>query len=266
MEWPSAIRRGCEGTGCVPTLKLRSGYDDDSLLRENLLAAQEGGAAFVTLHPRTRRQGYSGRANWKDIAIAVETLDVPVIGNGDVTSPERARALLFETGCAGIMVGRGAVQDPLVFRRIKAELRAGDWSEGGGGAASSSSSFGLTPTEEASEVVRFLRAFAAEVFADDLLISPRKRRRKLKGGVAAEEQFKLGKLKQIVKYLFAGNASLSPHLSRVLSCDSIDNGITAREMLDVVCDLVATSWDTPTDVLVDAFSMRTSYEGGRLLV
>ena len=250
----------------MPTLKLRSGYDDDSLLRENLLAAQEGGAAFVMLHPRTRRQGYSGRANWKDIAIAVETLDVPVIGNGDVTSPERARALLFETGCAGIMVGRGAVQDPLVFRRIKAELRAGDWSEGGGGAASSSSSFGLTPAEEASEVVRFLRAFAAEVFADDLLISPRKRRRKLKGGAAAEEQFKLGKLKQIVKYLFAGNASLSPHLSRVLSCDSIDNGITAREMLDVVCDLVATSWDTPTDVLVDAFSMRTSYEGGRLLV
>ena len=56
----AAVRRGVAGTGAVATLKLRSGYDDKGLLRENLLAAQEGGAEFITLHPRTRAQGYSG--------------------------------------------------------------------------------------------------------------------------------------------------------------------------------------------------------------
>ena len=76
--------RGVAGTGAVATLKLRSGYDDKGLLRENLLAAQEGGAEFITLHPRTRAQGYSGRAEWADVAFAVDLLDVPVVGNGDV--------------------------------------------------------------------------------------------------------------------------------------------------------------------------------------
>ena len=61
-ESVAAVARGVHGTGCAVTLKLRSGYDDRGLLRENLLAAQAGGAQFVTLHPRTRREGYAGRA------------------------------------------------------------------------------------------------------------------------------------------------------------------------------------------------------------
>ena len=110
--------------------------DDKGLLRENLLAAQEGGAEFITLHPRTRAQGYSGRAEWADVAFAVDLLDVPVVGNGDVTSPLRAARLIAETGCAGVMIGRGAVQDPLVFRRVAARVRvAGVRRARGGGAA-----------------------------------------------------------------------------------------------------------------------------------
>ena len=118
-----AVALGVAGTGCAVTVKLRSGFDDRGLLRENLLAAQAGGASFVTLHPRTRAQGYSGHAAWEDVGFAVDLLSVPVVGNGDVTSAALAARMLRETGCAGVMIGRGAVQDPLVFRRCRA---AGD--------------------------------------------------------------------------------------------------------------------------------------------
>ena len=85
-----------------------------------------GGASFVTPpSPRTRAQGYSGHAAWEDIGFAVDLLSVPVVGNGDVTSAALAARMLRETGCAGVMIGRGAVQDPLVFRRC----RAGRWAD-----------------------------------------------------------------------------------------------------------------------------------------
>lgn len=100
-------------------VKMRSGFEDAGLFRDNLLAAQEGGAAFVTVHPRTKVQGYRGRADWSLIRLARDTLAVPVVGNGDVTTAERARALVEETGCQGVMIGRGAVQDPLLFRRVR---------------------------------------------------------------------------------------------------------------------------------------------------
>jgi tRNA-dihydrouridine synthase C len=118
----AAVARGVAGTGCAVTVKLRSGFDDRGLLRDNLLAAQEGGAEFITLHPRTRAQGYSGRADWDDIAFAADLLHIPVVGNGDVTSASLAAKMVRETGCAGVMIGRGAVQDPLVFRRCVAAL------------------------------------------------------------------------------------------------------------------------------------------------
>ena len=89
-----AVADGARGSGAHVTMKLRSGYDDSSLLRENLLAAREAGARFVSLHARTRAQGYSGRANWEEIAFAKDVLDIPVLGNGDVTSPQRAAELL----------------------------------------------------------------------------------------------------------------------------------------------------------------------------
>jgi len=191
----AAVRRGVAGTGAAVSLKMRSGFDDRGLLRENLLAAQAGGAEFVTLHARTRAQGYSGRAQWADIALAVEILDIPVVGNGDVTSPGRAAELVLETGCAGLMVGRGAVQDPLLFRRIAAALggpdggaqyrrsvsamasRRGEPELGGGSREGSHHGYTvnggglgtewweLSREEEAKEVVLFLRRFAAEVLA-----------------------------------------------------------------------------------------------------
>lgn len=255
----AAVRRGVAGTGAVATLKLRSGFDDKGLLRENLLAAQEGGAEFITLHPRTRAQGYSGRAEWADIAFAVDLLDVPVVGNGDVTSPLRAAQMIAETGCAGVMIGRGAVQDPLVFRRVAAALACPGYVEraagGSGGAREDQEEWwGLDREEEAEEVCAFLRRFAAVAFDEKPARKPRKHRPN------DLENFKLGKLKQVCKYLFAGNPGLVPHISRVLGADAAD--VTAEETLARVEALVRERWTTPEDVLVDAFSMRTRYADG----
>lgn len=98
------------GNTSIVSVKMRAGYEDTSLFEDNLLAAQEGGAAFVTVHPRTKQQGYEGRASWSLIARAKQLLQIPVVGNGDVVSVAAAKQLLQETGCQAIMVGRGAVQ------------------------------------------------------------------------------------------------------------------------------------------------------------
>ena len=249
-ESVAAVARGVRGTGCAVTAKLRSGYDDRGLLRENLLAAQAGGAAFVTLHPRTRREGYTGHARWEDIAFAVDVLDVPVVGNGDVTSPAKAFELVRETNCAGVMIGRGAVQDPLVFRRIKTAFA----SSGRDDAFDSD----LDPNEPAA-IKRFLRAFAAEAFAGEALPGARVRASK-RLSARDLEKFKLGKLKQVCKYLFAANPGLTPYLAEVLSADA--ETVTADATLERIERLVETHWRAPEDVLVDAFSMRAGYERG----
>jgi tRNA-dihydrouridine synthase C len=74
----------------------------------------------VTVHPRTKRQKYDGRADWSLIARARQLLSIPVVGNGDVVSVAAARKLLAETNCDAVMIGRAAVQDPLIFHRWEA--------------------------------------------------------------------------------------------------------------------------------------------------
>ncbi len=99
------------------SLLFTGGATDASLFRENVQAACEGGAEIVTVHGRTRKQGYRGEADWEKIAEAksiCEKFGVMVVGNGDVTSCERAARILRETNCDGVMIGRGAVQDPLL--------------------------------------------------------------------------------------------------------------------------------------------------------
>ena len=101
------------------TIKMRSGYEDISLFEENLLAAEESGASFITLHPRTKVEGYTPPANWDLIARAKEVLNIPVIGNGDITSIADALAMLSHTKCDALMIGRGAVINPFIFEEIK---------------------------------------------------------------------------------------------------------------------------------------------------
>ena len=260
-----AVARGVAGSGCAVTVKLRSGFDDRGLLRENLLAAQAGGASFVTLHPRTRAQGYSGHAAWEDIGFAVDLLSVPVVGNGDVTSAALASKMLRDTGCAGVMIGRGAVQDPLVFRRCRAALSDENFRRGTSGDASVGYAWEMTAEEEADEIRGFLRRFADEVFGEAERQEAEGKRRRRRGRSPAEdsERFKVGKLKQVCKYLFAGNDALLPHVAGVLGTEvDLDAGIDAAKLLRDVEELVAERWrGEPREVLVDAFSLRTAYQG-----
>lgn len=104
------------------TAKLRSGFEDTSLFNENLLAAQASGIRFLTLHPRTKVDGYGPPARWDLIAEAKQLLSIPVVGNGDILTVQDALKMLRETGCDALMVGRGAAINPFIFDEIKAHF------------------------------------------------------------------------------------------------------------------------------------------------
>jgi nifR3 family TIM-barrel protein len=101
------------------TIKMRSGYDDTSLFFDNLKAAEETGASFITLHPRTKKDGYVAKANWELIKEAKSFLKTPLIGNGDIKNVDDALNMLNYTKCDALMIGRGAVRDPFIFKKIK---------------------------------------------------------------------------------------------------------------------------------------------------
>lgn len=121
-----AARRYLRGTPV--TVKIRSGWDAGSInYRETARAAVEAGAALVGLHARTRAQGYSGAADWSHIADLAENCAVPVIGSGDLFSPEAAERMLRETRCAGVMFARGAMGNPFIFADTKRLLVDGSY-------------------------------------------------------------------------------------------------------------------------------------------
>jgi tRNA-dihydrouridine synthase C len=104
------------------TLKMRSGFHDTSLFKDNLLAAEESGVAYITLHPRTKDDGYGPPANWDLISLAKSILKIPLVGNGDILSVEDALRMLKTTGCDALMIGRGSVINPFIFHQIKAHF------------------------------------------------------------------------------------------------------------------------------------------------
>jgi nifR3 family TIM-barrel protein len=117
------IRAVAAATHLPVTVKIRSGWDEQQ--RDPVaiaLRCQDAGARALTLHPRTRTQMYAGAADWDEIARVVEALDIPVIGNGDVRTAEDVLAMRRHTGCAGVMVARGAFGNPWLFARARALL------------------------------------------------------------------------------------------------------------------------------------------------
>ena len=103
------------------TAKIRTGWDEDSVnYREVGLLLQELGVPWVTMHGRTRSQKFTGEADWDRIADLVEVLDIPVVGNGDVTDGETYRRMVEHTKCHAVMIGRGAIGNPWIFARMKA--------------------------------------------------------------------------------------------------------------------------------------------------
>ena len=109
------------------TVKIRSGWDEKSINAPEIARiAEDSGAASVIIHPRTRSQKFSGLSDWSIIADVKNAVSIPVIGNGDVKSPEDARAMLERTGCDGVMIGRGALGNPWIFSRTIRYMETGD--------------------------------------------------------------------------------------------------------------------------------------------
>ena len=109
------------------TIKMRSGWDasgDEALQLAHI--AQENGVDAVTLHPRTARQGFGGRADWSLIGKIKQQLQIPVIGNGDIATAADAMAMMEQTGCDAVMVGRAAMGNPLLFAQISDRMAGRD--------------------------------------------------------------------------------------------------------------------------------------------
>ena len=119
------VKATVKGTKLPVTVKTRLGWDDQSIVILDVAKMVEAaGAQALTLHCRTRSQAHSGIADWSWLEKIKKVLHIPVIGNGDITSPEDVQAML-ETGCDGVMIGRGAIANPWIFKQTRHYLEYG---------------------------------------------------------------------------------------------------------------------------------------------
>jgi tRNA-dihydrouridine synthase B len=112
------------------TVKFRAGWDDENIVCVELAKmAEDCGLCAVALHARTREQGYSGAARWEWIAAIKQAVKIPVIGNGDIRTPQDACAIVAQTGCDAVMIGRTAPANPWIFRQIEQYNASGRYEE-----------------------------------------------------------------------------------------------------------------------------------------
>ncbi|MGQ0605559.1 MAG: tRNA dihydrouridine synthase [Candidatus Nitrosotenuis sp.] len=111
------------------TLKMRAGVGDELVFKDIAKVAERSGIAMITLHARTVHQGYSGQSDWSLIKELKQTVDIPIVGNGDITTPELAKKMIDETNCDYIMVGRGAMGNPFLFEQINDYLKFGNYKQ-----------------------------------------------------------------------------------------------------------------------------------------
>lgn len=187
------ILRSVRAAVSIPfTCKFRTGWDSESIVvRQMGRLAEDCGLQGVALHGRTRRQGYAGQADWERIAELKQAVRIPVVGNGDVFSPEDCVRMFRATGCDGVMIGRAAASNPWIFRQIQHFVATGAY-------------------ERPSEVQRFelLQEYYRLLLADS---------DKLSGAP-------LGKMKQFAKYFTRGmrdGANLRRRVHRASSPEQV---------------------------------------------
>jgi nifR3 family TIM-barrel protein len=174
------------------TIKMRSGYEDISLFKENLLAAQETGVKFITLHPRTKVEGYTPPAKWDLIAQAKSMLNIPVVGNGDILNANHAQNMLKMTNCDALMVGRGAVINPFIFHEIRASFS------------------GETYIPRWESLIRYFKVYLDEI--------PKE----------MPERNKISKMKQLMSFMFKKNEALLALRQSILTY----SGTSVEDFLD----------------------------------
>jgi len=129
LDKTAALVRGMVNAVKIPvTAKMRLGWDENNITAPDLVRVlEDAGVAAIFIHGRTRAQGFGGTVNLKGIRSVVQAArNIPVIGNGDVTTPEAAKHMIDETGCAGVSIGRGAFYNPWIFAHTQHYLRTGE--------------------------------------------------------------------------------------------------------------------------------------------
>lgn len=191
-----------EAVSIPVTLKMRSGFSDTSLFKENVLAAQESGVRFITLHPRTKVDGYGPPAKWELIAEAKSILKIPLVGNGDILNVDDALRMLKQTGCDALMIGRGSVVNPFIFHQIRAHFAK------------------KTFNPEWSDLINYLNVYLEE-------IPP-----------GMHEKLRMGKMKQLMSFLFRGNDRLKERRQEILTSKIPD----PNEFLSYALPILKESW------------------------